>query len=110
MIRSLEEQRRMEGAQGEYFRPGAGSAPRQVLLGIFRGGPRVSAPPPGPPALLCRPARGRHGSGGAHRRAPPGACLLLLPALEPGAGRDLQEPRSCGPSLSSQALQMLTHS
>lgn len=79
MIRSWEEQRRMEGAQGEYFRPGAGSAPRQVLLGIFRGGPRVSAPRPRPPALLCRPARGRHGSGGAHRPATPW-CLSPPPS------------------------------
>lgn len=66
-------------APGAHFRPGPApsSLPRRVLLGTFRGGPRA-------PAVLRRPARGRHGSGG-----PPGAPLLL-----PGLGP--RRPRRAG--------------
>lgn len=70
--------------------PELSSPPRRVLLSIFRGVPRASAPPPRPPALLPRPARGRHGSGGARclARAAP---FSFFSGCGPGGG-DVPEP------------------
>lgn len=72
-------------APGARFRPGPApcSLPRRVLPGTFRGGPRA-------PAVLRRPARGRHGSGA--RPAP-----LSSPGCGPSGG-DVPEPRGGRPS------------
>lgn len=82
--------------------------PRRVLLGIFRGGPRASAPPPRPPAFLGRPARGRQGSWAAHLGADP-APFSSFRGWSPDR-RDVPEPRDRGPPPSSQTVQTLTHS
>lgn len=87
----LRKEVRLCRGQGGHFRPGPGSPPRWVLKGVFRGGPWASAPPPGPPALFRRPARGRHGTGGARRLARR-ARPLLLPGLEPGRARRAGAP------------------
>lgn len=72
---------------------GRGSPPKRVLLGTFRGGTLASAPHPPPPTLLRRPARGRHGSGGAHSLAARRPFPSPSRACGPGQ-RDVLEPQA----------------
>lgn len=74
-------------------RPGRGSPPKRVLLGTFRGGTLASAPQPWPPPLLRRPARGRHGSEGAHSLAARRPFPSPSRACGPGP-RDVLEPQA----------------
>lgn len=73
-------------------------------------GPGFRRPRPGRRLSSAGPPGGGTAPGARTAGPPPGVCLLLLPALEPGAGRDVLEPWSCRPLRSSQALQTLTHS